>query len=155
MFCTSLSKLVKHLQPLLFMTNLPHPNGFGPPAVLVVDPLGVSSSSPPFRPGLSVLKQLSSEVAGAGDGPRVVEVNTWGSSRSTLDGVVCAHHLVLSPVRAQNGWGTGLSPGCCAGSHRTQQHRSQQGLLKVSSPGAQQVSLQHEVRTAVALCSCV
>jgi len=78
MFCASLSNLVKHLQLLLFMTSLPHLYGFRSPALLVVEPLEVSSSSPLFRPGLSVLKQLSSEVAGAGDNPGIVEVNAWG-----------------------------------------------------------------------------
>lgn len=114
--------------------------------MLVEEPLVVSSSFSPFRPGLSVLRQLSSEVAGAGDGLREVEVDTQGSSQCTSGTVVCAYTQGL-------GMGMGLSPGGCAGSHGTQQHRRQQGPLKVSNPCAQQVSPQHEVRTAVALCS--
>lgn len=107
MFCASLSNLVNHLQLPLFMINLPHPNGFGPPAVLVLEPPGVSSSSSPFRPGLSVLKQLSSEVAGTGDGPRVVEVNTRGSSPAPQAGWCvhtssCSH---LSVHRMAGAWG--------------------------------------------------
>lgn len=58
--------------------------------MLVVEPLGVSSSHPLFRAGLNVLKQRSSEVAGAGDGPRVVEVNPQGSSGAPPV-VRCAH----------------------------------------------------------------
>lgn len=68
MFYASLSNSVEDLQPLLFMSDLPHSNGFGSPAVPVVEPLRRLQFIPPCRPGLSVLKQLSSEVAVSGNG---------------------------------------------------------------------------------------